>query len=284
MMPGIVYAAMQAFKNFRTYFFRGLAALLPTILTIWIFWQCYIFIQEKVSIHINRGVVYGVVAVVDWYPPITEEDRRAYAVTQNPQLLGSPQKLAQRIQDDDIIRGTRIAVAERFWVYGRGQITGFVVAIIGVCAIGAFMASVVGRTLWHMIEKMLFNLPLIKQVYPYIKQVTDFLLAKKNLTFSKVVAFEYPRKGTWSVGLVTGNGLKKVVNALGHELLTVFVPTSPTPFTGYVIMTPKHETIELDMSIEEALRFVISAGVITPAEHLAFEASRNASEAKAGDS
>lgn len=281
-MPGIVYAAMQAFKNFRTYFFRGLAALLPTILTIWIFWQCYIFIQEKVSIHINRGVVYGAVALVDWYPPITDEDRRAFAVTQNPQLLGNPQKLAQRIQEDDIVRGTRIAVAERFWVHGRGQVTGFIVAIIGVCAIGAFMASVVGRTLWHMIEKMLFNVPLVKQVYPYIKQVTDFLLAKKNLTFSKVVAFEYPRKGTWSVGLVTGSGLKKVVNTLGHELLTVFVPTSPTPFTGYVIMTPKHETIELDMSIEEALRFVISAGVITPAEHLAFEASRNASEAKSG--
>lgn len=271
---------MQAFKNFRTYFLRGLAALLPTILTIWIFWQCYVFIQEKVSIHINRGVVYGLVTLVDWYPPITDEEKRAYAVAQNPQLLGNPEKLARQIQDEDIIFGTRVAEAEQFWVYGRGQITGFIVAIIGVCAIGAFLASVVGRTLWHMIEKTLTNLPLIKQVYPYIKQVTDFLLAKKNLTFSKVVAFEYPRKGTWSIGLVTGTGLRKVVDTLGREFLTVFVPTSPTPFTGYVIMTPKSETIELDMSIEEALRFVISGGVITPADHLAFEAARNSSDEK----
>jgi uncharacterized membrane protein len=275
---------MQAFKNFRTYFFRGLAALLPTILTIWIFWQCYVFIQEKVSIHINRGVVYGIVNVVDWYPPITDEEKRAYAVAQNTQLLSDPEKLAKRIQDEDIIYGTRIAVAERFWVYGKGQITGFIIAIIGVCAIGAFLASVVGRTLWHMIEKTLTNLPLIKQVYPYIKQVTDFLLAKKNLTFSKVVAFEYPRKGTWSVGLVTGTGLRKVVDTLGQEFLTVFVPTSPTPFTGYVIMTPKDESIELDMTIEEALRFVISGGVITPADHLAFEASRNTLEEKTTES
>ncbi|MBC8378665.1 MAG: DUF502 domain-containing protein, partial [Planctomycetes bacterium] len=126
-------------------------------------------------------------------------------------------------------------------------------------------------------EKTLMNLPLIKQVYPYIKQVTDFLLAKKSLTFSKVVAFEYPRKGTWSIGLVTGTGLKKVVNAVGQEFLTLFVPTSPTPFTGYVIMALKNETIELDMSIEEALRYVISGGVITPAEHKAFEASKKVS-------
>lgn len=285
-MPGTVNATMQAFKNFRTYFFRGLAALLPTILTLWIFWQCYVFIQEKVSTHINRGIVYGAVALVDWYPPITDEEKRAYAIAQNTQLIGDNEKIAQRIQDPDVIYGTRVAVAERFWVHGRGQITGFVVAIIGVCAIGAFMASVVGRTLWHMLEKTLTNLPLVKQVYPYIKQVTDFLLAKKNLTFSKVVAFEYPRKGIWSIGLVTGTGLKKVVNALTprQEFLTVFVPTSPTPFTGYVIMTPKRETIELDMTIEEALRYVISGGVITPSEHLAFEASRNASDAQAAES
>ncbi len=283
MMPEAVFAAMQAFKNFRMYFFRGLAALLPTILTIWIFWQCYVFIQEKVSTHINRGIVRGAVAVLDWYPPVTDEDKRAVAIAQNPQLLGDSAKLARRIQDEDIIYAARVAVAERFWVYGRGQITGFIAAIIGVCAIGAFLASVVGRTLWRLIEKTLMNLPLVKQVYPYIKQVTDFLLAKKNLTFSKVVAFEYPRKGTWSIGLVTGTGLRKVVTALGQDFLTIFVPTSPTPFTGYVIMVPKAETIELDMTIEEGLRYVISGGVITPADNLAFEASRGGPQDKTMD-
>ena len=270
---------MQTVKNFRTYFFRGMAALLPTILTLWIFWQCFVFIQEKVSIHINRGVVRGAVALVAWYPPITDEDKRSYAIEQDPQLVGDAEKIEQRIQYPEIIHGTRIEVAERFWVYGRGQITGFVVAIIGVCSIGAFLASVMGHTLWHMVEKALMNLPLIKQVYPYIKQVTDFLLAKKSLTFNKVVAIQYPRKGTWSIGLVTGTGLKQVAGSLKQSLLTVFVPTSPTPFTGYVVMVPRDEAIELELSIEEALRFVISAGVITPAEHLAFEASSNVPQA-----
>ncbi|MCD6395861.1 MAG: DUF502 domain-containing protein [Planctomycetes bacterium] len=231
---------MQATKNFRTYFFRGMAALLPTILTIWIFVQSYHFIQDRVSVHINRGLVW----IIGWV---------------------SEGKWTHEFLTD-------------FWVDGAGKITGFFVAVVGVVFIGAFLASVMGRTLWHMFEKMLVNIPLVKKVYPYIKQITDFFLTKQNLTFNDVVALQYPRKGVWSVGMVTGAGLKKISDSLSKEFLTVFVPTSPTPFTGYVIMTPKDETIELDMTIEEALRFTISGGVITPAEQRAFEAMSNKDE------
>lgn len=259
---------MQALKHFRSYFFRGMAALLPTILTIWIFVQCYVFVQDKVSIHINRGLVRVLVASLEWYPPVTQEQIVAYGAQERS-------KVEPQLSEEDILRGTRIAVAEDYWVEGPGQITGFLVVVVGICFLGAFLASVMGRTIWHIIERALMNAPLIKQVYPYIKQVTDFLLAKKDLSFSKVVAFEYPRKTTWSIGLVTGTGLKKVVSSVSTDLLTVFIPTSPTPFTGYVIMVPKAETIELDMTIEEALRFVISGGVITPADRIAFESSRN---------
>lgn len=227
---------MQAFKNFRSYFFRGMAALLPTILTIWIFVQCYIFVQDKVSVYINRGLVLLITRFTDRYS-------------------------AELLND--------------FWVDGPGKITGFFLAIIGVCFIGAFLASFAGRAIWRIVEKGFASIPLVKKVYPYIKQITDFILAKKKLSFNKVVALQYPRKDVWSVGMVTGTGLKKIVNTHEKEFLTVFVPTSPTPFTGYVIMTPKDETIELDMSIEEALRFTISGGVITPAEHEAFQAMKN---------
>jgi uncharacterized membrane protein len=269
---------MHAFKDFRSYFLRGMAALLPTILTIWIFVQCYVFVQDKVSVHINRGLVRVLVMAVDWYPAVTEEQIQAHIVKENPQLQGDPAKIQRRITDEDIVRGARIEEAEQYWVYGPGQITGFIIVIIGICFIGAFLASVVGRTIWRISEHALMNAPLVKKVYPYIKQVTDFLLTKKDFSFSKVVTFEYPRKGTWSIGLVTGSGLKKVSQARKTDFYTVFVPTSPTPFTGYVIMVPKQEAIELDMTIEEALRFVISGGVITPAEHLAFEASRKEHE------
>jgi len=208
---------------------------LPTILTIWIFVQCYVFIQEKISIHINKALVQ----LILW---CTDEWTKEFLY--------------------------------RYWVDGSGKITGFFVTIIGVVIIGAFLASVMGRTLWRFFERALVNIPLFKQVYPYIKQVTDFFLAKKELSFSEVVALEYPRRGSWSIGLVTGKGLRKVVKDFAEEYLTVFVPTSPTPFTGYVIMVPREETIELDMTIEEGLRFVISGGVITPTKHQAFEAAR----------
>ena len=82
--------------------------------------------------------------------------------------------------------------------------------------------------------------------------------------FSRVVGVEYPRKGIWSMGLVTGSGIKKIIAKVEKEFLTILIPTSPTPFTGFVIMVPKEDTVDLDMTIEEALRFAVSGGVITP--------------------
>jgi len=270
---------MQGVKNFRTYFFRGLAALLPTILTIWIFIQCYQFLKNNISNHINRGVVILLVETIDWYPPINGEQKAEYAKSLEPELRANEAALTARIEDDEIIRGTRLAVASEYWVTGPGQIAGFILALLGVVFIGAFLASVAGRTLWRIFEKALMNIPVVKKVYPYIKQITDFMLTRKKLSFNKVVAIQYPRKGVWSVAMVTGTGLKKVVGSVEKDFLTVFVPTSPTPFTGYVIMTPKDETIELDMTIEEALRFTISGGVITPAEQKAFEEMANKDDA-----
>lgn len=265
---------MHALKTFRSYFARGLAALLPTIATIWIFFQCYVFVQEHISGHINRGVVRVVVFTFDWYPSLDQEEFRAYVIEEYPSLQGDSAAISNKMAEEDVLNAARVEKAEEYWVDGPGQITGFILAIIGVCFIGAFLASVVGRSLWHIIEKTLVKTPLVSRVYPYIKQITDLVLMKKDRKeFNQVVAIQYPRKGVWSIALVTGQGLKKLNSEISKEFLTVFVPSSPTPFTGYVIMTPKDEVIELDMTIEQALRFTISAGVITPAEQKAFEES-----------
>lgn len=266
---------MQGLRNFRTYFFRGMAALLPTILTIWIFIQCYTFIRENISTHINNGVVHVLVASIDEYPYVTEDEKRAYALGQEPELQGNTARLNKRIAEEDVIRGTRVQKAREYWVYGAGQITGFILALVGVCFVGAFLASVAGKSLWHLMERMFMGAPLVKKVYPYIKQITDFVLTRKDLSFNRVVAIQYPREGLWSIALVTGSGLKKIVVHKRQEFLTVFVPSSPTPFTGYVIMIPSDSVIELEMTIEEALRFTVSGGVITPAEHKAFRAMTN---------
>jgi uncharacterized membrane protein len=111
-------------------------------------------------------------------------------------------------------------------------------------------------------------MPVVKQIYPYVKQVTDFLFGDKRLQFSRVVLVEYPRKGIWSLGLVTGAGMRTIGRALGEEFLTVFVPSSPTPVTGYVITVRRDEVLDLPISIDDAIRYVVSGGVIMPASQL----------------
>lgn len=216
--------------RFRSYFLRGLAALLPTMLTIWLLVWGYRFVQVNISNHINRGIVWLILNL--------QPDPGYFT--------------AQELMD--------------FWVYGWGSIAGFIIALVAVCIVGLLLASVIGRTLWRAVEKFLMNTPVLKKVYPYIKQITDFLLTQgnKEKIFSRVVAVEYPRKGIWSIGLVTGAGLTEVQQRMQQNVLAVLIPTSPTPFTGFIIMVPKEETIELDLAIDEALRFVISGGVITP--------------------
>lgn len=266
---------MQALKNFRTLFLRGMAALLPTIVTIWVFAQCYTFVQTNISTPINRGLVRILVKAFDWYPDVTEQQRKDFVLERQPTLSEDKTALQRRITQKEVVRDLRIQVAEQYWVYGPGRVAGFIIAMIAVVILGAFLASFIGRSLWRLVEKAFLRLPLIKQVYHPVRQITDFLLTKKDFQFNKVVALQYPRPGVWAIGLVTGKGLSRVNESQKREFLTVFLPTSPTPFTGYVMLTPREETIELDMTIEEALRFTVSGGVITPAQSDAFEEFRS---------
>jgi uncharacterized membrane protein len=221
---------MRATRHFRSYFLRGLAVLLPTIVTIWIFVWGYKFIQENISVYINRGIVRLVMF-----------------------LQGEQQYLTK----EDMVK---------FWVNGWGSIAGFLIALVAVCVVGAMLASVVGRTLWRMVEKFIMNTPFLRQVYPYVKQITDFLLKpeEQEKLFSRVVVVEYPRKGLWSIGMVTGSGIKKIVDKEEKEFLTVFIATTPSPITGFVILVPKDEVIDAGMTTEDALRFIVSGGVISP--------------------
>jgi len=221
---------MSLTRRFKSYFLRGLAVLLPTILTIWICVWVYRFIQDKISVYVSKALVY-LIMFVQGEGGISETDL------------------------------TNILV-EGY----AGSIIGFLVALIIVCVVGALLASVVGRAIWRVIEDLIMNVPFLRRVFPYVKQITDFVLTpeEQEKLFSRVVAIEYPRKGIWSIGLVTGSGLRKVTENVEKEFLTILIPNSPTPITGYVIMVPKEQTIALDMTIEEAFRFAISAGVIAP--------------------
>jgi uncharacterized membrane protein len=254
---------MQVLRDFKIYFFRGLAALLPTILTVWIFVQLYLFIQHNVSAHINRGLVRVLVSAIPYYPHLSNDDLLTYIKDNFPAIDNNEQMLQEKMKESDVKRAAGIKKAENFWVYGNGQVAGFVIAFLAVVFIGAFLASVIGKMALRIFEHAIMKTPLLRNIYPYIKEITDFFLTSKKMSFNKVVAIEYPRKGVWTIGMITGGGIKQLAPE-GTELVTVFVPTSPSPANGFVLVLPKTEIIELDVSIEEALRFIISSGVISP--------------------
>ena len=267
---------MNPTKRLKSYFLHGLAVLLPSILTIWLFVWGYGFIQDNIGKHLNRGLVHIIALAAHENVEISDNDVRAYLRETREELKENPEELEIHVKRPEIKRNVRIwkrkSALAKTWVDGPGSIVGFLIAVFGVCVLGALLASYVGRSLWRMAENFIMSTPLLRRVYPYVKQVTDFLLTNEDQKklFSRVVAVEYPRKGIWSIGLVTGSGLEKVVSHVKREFLTVLIPTSPTPFTGFVITVPKKQTIDLDMTIEEALRFIVSGGVITPGgEHVA---------------
>jgi uncharacterized membrane protein len=140
----------------------------------------------------------------------------------------------------------------------------FVLSVV----VGFLALSFMGKRMINIGEHLLLKVPLVRVIYPYVKQVTDFLLTEKSLRFHTVVAVEYPRRGIYSIGFVTGQGFRTLKDELGDEMINVFIPSSPTPITGYVIFVRRSEAIDLPVTVDQALRFAISGGVIVPPHEL----------------
>jgi uncharacterized membrane protein len=139
-------------------------------------------------------------------------------------------------------------------------------AVLLVYLIGVVVGNFIGRTFYRVIETAVMRIPLVRAIYPSVKQVTDFVLRNRRSHFigSRVVAVQPHEKNIWSIGLVTGEGLKSLSDATGDEMVTVFVPSTPTAFTGYVLVVPRNSVVELPMTVEDAMRMLVSGGVIMP--------------------
>ena len=232
------YVALSFREDFRRFFLRGLAAVLPTLLTVSILIYVFSKIQDYIGQYINIGL-YWLIAKI-------------WMLVENPTDEASRRLLANHIKD-------YWETWSRYWWW-----LGFVLAFVAIYIFGRFVGSFIGRAIWRMVEATFLKLPLVRQLYPYVKQVTDFLFSEQKIEFSRVVAVEYPRKEVWSLGLVTGPAMRTLSDATGEDLLTVFIPSSPTPVTGYTITVKRSDVIDLPLSVDDALRFTISGGVITP--------------------
>ncbi|MCH9021526.1 MAG: DUF502 domain-containing protein [Planctomycetes bacterium] len=258
-------------SDFRRFFVRGLATLLPTVLTIFVLVKCFEFIQQNISVHITSGAVWVVVKATNDYPHIPIEgitltDEQAVEYSRE---LGLSKEEIDSSESQEAMRlarheDMRFDALHSEWTRLPRSLVGFGAAIILVYIIGHLLASFFGRRLWSIFERSVGRIPGFRQVYPYVKKVTEFIFGENKIEISRVVAIEYPRKGLWSIGFVTGTGFKKLGEALSEEFMTVFVPSSPMPFTGYVITVKKGEAIDLPIAVEEALRFTVSGGVLVP--------------------
>ena len=142
------------------------------------------------------------------------------------------------------------------------------VFVILLYLLGRFMAAGIGRFFWGLFERGIHQLPLIRNVYSSVKQVSDFLFTERDIEYTRVVAVEYPRKGIWSLGLVTGESMLDIRSAAKEPVLSVLIPTSPMPVTGYTVTVAKSETIDLNITIDQAFQFVVSCGVVVPPQQL----------------
>ncbi|MCA9127513.1 MAG: DUF502 domain-containing protein [Planctomycetales bacterium] len=130
--------------------------------------------------------------------------------------------------------------------------------------VGRFLAAGVGRFFVTAFERIINQLPVVRNLYSSVKQVTDFVLSEREIEFTRVVAIEYPRVGIWSLGFVTSDSLHPLRDSLQEDMVSVFVPTSPMPMTGFTVNVRKREAIDLELTIDQAVQFIVSCGVVCP--------------------
>ena len=129
---------------------------------------------------------------------------------------------------------------------------------------GVFGANIIGQRMVRVWESLLSRIPVVKSLYSSVKQVSDTLFSSSGLAFRKALLVQYPRQGSWTIAFLTGQPGGDVANHLTGEYLSVYVPTTPNPTSGFFLMMPKADVIELDMNVDEALKYIISMGVVAP--------------------
>ena len=152
---------------------------------------------------------------------------------------------------------------------------GIILALSILLLTGMLAANLFGRRFVEIWERILNKIPLVRSIYSSIKQISNTIFDPSGKSFRKVVMLQYPRKGLWSIGFLTNDNVGDEMSAVDDRLVAVFIPTTPNPTSGFIIMTRNDEITELDMSVEEGFKFIISMGVIIPDSSARTELERN---------
>lgn len=142
--------------------------------------------------------------------------------------------------------------------------TGMVLVLIITFITGALVSNFIGQKVFKFWEKILNKIPGFRSIYSTLKQLSDTILSPSGNSFKKALLVEYPRKGMWTIAFQTGNYTGEVEKNIGQKVINIYIPTTPNPTSGFFIMLPKKDIIELNMSVDDAFKLIISAGVVTP--------------------
>ena len=141
---------------------------------------------------------------------------------------------------------------------------GVVLTLVVVLLTGVFAANIIGQRLVQLGESLLARIPVVKTIYNSVKQVSDTLFSSQGQAFRKALLVQFPHSQTWTVAFLTGTPSGEVADKLGGDRISVYVPTTPNPTSGFFLIVPRADVVELDISVDEALKYVISIGVAPP--------------------
>jgi len=144
---------------------------------------------------------------------------------------------------------------------------GLILVLIIILAVGVLFRNLVGRKVVHFSENMVDRIPLVRIIYSGVKQLLESFFLQKNDAFKRVALVEYPRRGVYVIGFITGESKGEVQSKINKNMMNVFVPTTPNPTSGFYILIPEDELIILNMTVEDAFKLIISGGIFSPPEN-----------------
>lgn len=151
---------------------------------------------------------------------------------------------------------------------------GLIAVFVGLTFIGAVTAGFLGRFFLRLAEQILNRMPVVRSVYGAVKQIFETVLAQQSSAFREVVLVEYPRRGIWALGFLTGTTQGEVQEITESEVVNVFLPTTPNPTSGFLLFVPRRDLVVLSMTVEEGIKMVVSGGIVTPPDRRPPEARK----------
>lgn len=263
---------------------RGLGAFLPPLLTvlilIWIINTTRLYVIGPLTYTAREGLVWAMADIHYDLPQAKPDDQKVEVNGYVYRRLSNGTFIPEHVYDkvrqsvgSDAMTMTGADVYRRYVeltvlrpYYAIPLFLALFILLLYL--LGKFMTVDVGGYFVHLSESGIRRLPLVRNVYSAAKQISDFIFSDREFEFTRIVAVEFHRKGTWQLGFVTGEGLPEIRSAIAEPILTVLVPYSPLPITGCTITVRKSECIDLNITFDQACEYVVSCGVVVPSMKL----------------